>query len=119
MIQDAQAKATGIDGDGKFCHASRRPTRRCAKEEPAMGLGVHALRQPTAPIEELVREHGRAAVVDEIDEMIHHDMAEWALTHAIALRHEPLIRSAATVVNNSGSYSAEAKALARQKLDAG
>lgn len=89
MIQDAQANATGIDREGKFSHPSQRHTRRCAKEEPAMGSDLHALRQPTAPIEELVREHGRDAVIDEIGEMIYHDMAEWALTHAIAMGDEP------------------------------
>lgn len=82
-------------------------------------MDLHALRQPTAPLEDLVREHGRDAVVEEIDEMIHHDMADWALTHALALGHEPLIRSAATIVNNGGSYPAEAKALARLKLGLG
>ncbi len=79
-----------------------------------MNLG-DKLRQglPLAP---LVRAHGLEAVLDELDEMTHHDMAYEAFELALALGPEGArhAASAARVVMNSGAYS---EAVRKRALD--
>ena len=54
---------------------------------------------------QLVASEGQLAVSEEIDEMAHHDMADFAHAAADALGYASLARLAATILTNSGSYT--------------
>lgn len=81
-------------------------------------MSLHRLRQRNAPVQELIKEHGLEAVLDELDEMTTHDMANLALECAIQITDSAAARRiasyAASVVLNSGSYSQESRETARK-----
>lgn len=61
-----------------------------------------------------VGKHGREALLDEIGEMVYHDLASAALLLALELKDSVLVRLAATVVSNSGGYSEASHKLAEK-----
>lgn len=79
-------------------------------------MNLHDLRQPGAPVEELVRRFGRQAVVNELGEMCYEDLAGLALEAAVKIDADDVALEAAEIVLNSGSYSEAARAQARTVL---
>ncbi|MFC1702931.1 hypothetical protein ACFLZO_00500 [Patescibacteria group bacterium] len=80
-------------------------------------MSLDRLRQPEAPIADLVETHGYEAVTDELDDMCFHDLADLALTAAIKIGNETIARTAARIIVNSGSYSQQVRDTAMALLD--
>ncbi len=87
-------------------------------------MNLHSLRQPNAPLQDLVIFFGKDIIIDELFEMCFDNMADWALDLSLKLDIYPktdaykVARIAASIILNSGSYSSASREAAKKFLAA-